>query len=201
MNFSKFEFSIFALINKYIMKKLVLLLFFFTLTMHSQVGIGTTTPNASSILDVTSTTNGILVPRLTSAQRIAIASPAQSLMVYDTDVDLYYYFSVSNNSWTAVNVGSVKNIATTLYTISVADNGRILDFSAATTITVTIPDTLPIGFQASITQSGTGNAALVASGSMILNNRYGGTQTSGQWAKIGLEVRAINSTVISGDVK
>lgn len=183
------------------MTKFFLIFIFFTFSCIAQVGIGTITPNATSILDISSTTNGILVPRLTSAQRIAISGPAQSLMVYDTDVDLYYYFSVSNNSWTAINVGSVKNIASTSYTLSAIDNGRILDFSAGTTITLTIPDTLPTGFQVSITQSGFGNVTLVASGAMILNNRYGGTQTSGQWAKIGLEVRALNSAVISGDVK
>jgi hypothetical protein len=183
------------------MKKTLLLFLFLSTTIYAQVGIGTTTPNSSSILDVTSTTNGILVPRLTSIQRMAIVSPAQSLMVYDTDVDLYYYFSVSNNSWTAINVGSINNIAATSYTLSAIDNGRILDFSAASTTTLTVPNTLPTGFQVSITQSGLGNVTLVASGGMVLNNRYGGTQTSGQWSKIGLEVRATNSTVISGDVK
>lgn len=183
------------------MKKTLLLFLLLSSTIYSQVGIGTTTPNSSSILDVTSTTNGILVPRLTSAQRIAITGPAQSLMVYDTDVDLFYYFSISNNSWTAINVGSIKNIAASSYTLSAIDNGRILDFSAGTSIALTIPDILPTGFQVSITQSGLGNVVLVASGAMVLNNRYGGTQTSGQWAKIGIEVRATNSVVISGDVK
>lgn len=183
------------------MKKSILFFIFFSFSAFAQVGIGTTTPNSSSILDVTSTTNGILVPRLTSLQRMAVVSPAQSLMVYDTDVDLYYYFSVSNNSWTAINVGSIKNITATSYTLSAIDNGRILDFSAATIVTLTVPNTLPTGFQVSITQSGIGNVTLVANGGMVLNNRYGGTQTSGQWSKIGLEVRASNSAVISGDVK
>lgn len=183
------------------MKKTILIFIFLSFSTFAQVGIGTTTPNASSILDVTSTTNGILVPRVTSAQRIVIASPAQSLMVYDTDVDLFYYFSVSNNSWTAINVGSINNISTTSYILSAQDNGRILDFSAASTVTLSVPSILPIGFQVSITQSGLGNVTLVSTGGMVLNNRYGGTQTSGQWAKIGLEVRASNSAVISGDVK
>ncbi len=180
------------------------ILFFLLLTsssIFSQIGIGTTAPNSSSILDVTSSTKGILVPRLTSTQRVSIASPAQSLMVYDTDVDLFYYFSVSNNSWTAINVGSINNISATSYTLSAVDNGRILDFSAATTVTLNVPNTLPTGFQVSVTQSGLGYVILVGSGGMLLNNRYGGTQTSGQWAKIGLEVRALNSAVISGDVK
>jgi hypothetical protein len=183
------------------MNKILSFFLLISSTIFSQVGIGTTAPNVTSIFDVTSSTKGILVPRLTSTQRVAIASPAQSLMVYDTDVDLFYYYSISNNSWTAINVGSINNISATSYTLSTLDNGRILDFSAATNVTLTVPNTLPTGFQVSITQSGLGNVFLVASGGMVLNNRYGGTQTSGQWAKIGLEVRASNSTVISGDVK
>jgi len=47
------------------------------------VGIGTNSPGSSAMLDVSSTTKGLLVPRMTSAQRSAIVSPANGLMVYD----------------------------------------------------------------------------------------------------------------------
>src|SRR6476661_246242 len=49
------------------------------------VGIGTTTPHASAALDVNSTSKGLLFPRLTQAQRDAIASPAAGLTIYQTD--------------------------------------------------------------------------------------------------------------------
>ena len=67
------------------------------------VGVGTTTPAASAVLDVTSTTKGVLLPRMTAAQRDAIASPAQNLLVFQTDgtPGLYYY---SNTAW--VNLGT-----------------------------------------------------------------------------------------------
>jgi len=48
------------------------------------VGIGTTTPAASAILDITSTTQGVLFPRMTTTQINAIASPANGLTVYNT---------------------------------------------------------------------------------------------------------------------
>jgi hypothetical protein len=69
----------------------VSMLFFLILTTNvfAQVGIGTVTPNASSVLDITSTTQGMLTPRMTTAQRTAIASPADGLMVYDTDLKLF----------------------------------------------------------------------------------------------------------------
>src|SRR3990170_7484618 len=49
------------------------------------VGVGTTTPSASARLDISSTTQGLLIPRVTTAQRNAIVNPAQGLMVYDLD--------------------------------------------------------------------------------------------------------------------
>jgi hypothetical protein len=52
------------------------------LTSGGNVGIGTTSPNASALLDITSTTKGFLPPRMTGAQAEAIATPATGLMVY-----------------------------------------------------------------------------------------------------------------------
>jgi len=87
---------------------------FLSLNTFGQVGINTTTPNASSILDITSTTRGVLVPRMTQAQRNVIASPATSLLIYQTDngPGFYYYngsswVSFANSGWsTAGNTGT-----------------------------------------------------------------------------------------------
>ena len=77
------------------------LLFFMTITtnMFAQVGIGTITPHASSVLDVSSTTQGMLTPRMTTAQRVAIVSPADGLMVYDTDLKSLYHYNITTISW------------------------------------------------------------------------------------------------------
>lgn len=48
------------------------------------LGIGTSSPNASAILDVQSTTKGVRMPNMTTTQKNAIASPAAGLMVFDT---------------------------------------------------------------------------------------------------------------------
>jgi len=48
------------------------------------IGIGTATANGSAILDLTSTALGLLLPRMTTAQMTAIASPAEGLLVWDT---------------------------------------------------------------------------------------------------------------------
>jgi len=73
----------------------LLVLFGGTLLAQNNVGIGTISPNASSILDLTSTDKGMLVPRLTTLQRNAVVSPAQGLLVYDTDVQCFFYFESS----------------------------------------------------------------------------------------------------------
>jgi hypothetical protein len=66
------------------MKKIttLLLALLFTATTFTQVGIGTTTPNASSALDISATTKGLLLPRMTAIERDAISSPAQGLIIF-----------------------------------------------------------------------------------------------------------------------
>jgi hypothetical protein len=74
---------------------LICILFFSHPKANAQqnVGIGTTTPNSTAILDLTATNKGLLVPRMTTAQRIAIVAPATGLLVYDTSLNQFWYFN------------------------------------------------------------------------------------------------------------
>jgi FG-GAP repeat len=78
------------------MKKQILLLnliMFISIYGRTQnVGIGTNTPNQSAVLDVNSSSKGILFPRVTIAQRNAIQNPAIGLMVFDVEKNVPYYF-------------------------------------------------------------------------------------------------------------
>jgi len=71
---------------------------------QQNVGIGTTTPAASAALDITSTTSGFLPPRVTAAQLIAISSPVEGLLVYQTDGSKGYYYFISG-MWTTLTDG------------------------------------------------------------------------------------------------
>ncbi len=59
--------------------------------------------DASAMLDVTSTSKGILIPRMTTSERTAISSPATGLLVYDTDFNTFWYYA--NSAWN--NLSSV----------------------------------------------------------------------------------------------
>jgi hypothetical protein len=56
----------------------------------------------TAILDVTSTTQGVLIPRMTSAQRTAILAPATGLLVYQSDGTTGFYF-YNGAAWTSLN--------------------------------------------------------------------------------------------------
>ena len=73
-----------------------LLLLLVIITLKAQVGIGITTANSSAQLDITSTNKGLLVPRMTMAQRNLILTPATGLMIFQTDnTQGFYYFNGS----------------------------------------------------------------------------------------------------------
>ena len=60
---------------------------------NGNIGFNTDTPNATALLDMTSTTLGFLAPRMTTAQRDAIASPATGLQVYNTTTNTHDYYN------------------------------------------------------------------------------------------------------------
>lgn len=68
------------------------------------VGIGTTSPHPSAILDVSSATKGVLIPRLSQSQRDAVGSPAAGLLIYQTDgtAGFYYY---NGSAWQVLGAG------------------------------------------------------------------------------------------------
>jgi len=67
---------------------------------NGSLGIGTTTPNTSSILDLTSTSKGFLPPRMTNVQITGITSPPEGLTIYSTDAKTLVFYN--GTSWQKV---------------------------------------------------------------------------------------------------
>lgn len=76
---------------------------------NAQVGVGIVTPDASAQFQVESTTKGMLVPRMTAAQRAAIASPATGLLVFQTDAPAGFYYNKGTSGspvWQMIGTGA-----------------------------------------------------------------------------------------------
>lgn len=98
------------------MKKIIIVIaVFFSVQIYAQTGIGTTTPDPSAKLEVSSTNKGFLPPRVTLTgymDNTTIPNPATGLLVYNTgtNVDLaagYYYWNGA--SWATIATASSPN--------------------------------------------------------------------------------------------
>jgi hypothetical protein len=107
------------------MKKVIyIFLFISSFISLAQVGVGTTTPKTTSILDVTSTEKGILIPRMTENQRNNIISPEKSLLIFNTTSNSFEYNSGNNSSKSWTSIKSYGNSPSVKYS-SVASTDNI----------------------------------------------------------------------------
>jgi hypothetical protein len=106
--------------------------------LNAQTGIGTTTPNASARLEVAATDKGFLLPRMTAAQRGLIPSPANGLLVYQTDATNGFYVNTGTPAapiWTRVGMDWVRtgnDLSYTLGNVSTTGNLTGGNVSAST---------------------------------------------------------------------
>jgi hypothetical protein len=117
------------------MKNILVLLFICCLTSIAaaqQTAINTTgaSADASAILDISSNTQGLLIPRMTDVQRTAIATPATGLLVYQTTAPQGFYY-YSGTVWEALN-GNLHyltgNTPTAAITVGTTNNAQPLIF-------------------------------------------------------------------------
>ena len=178
-------------------KQFVLILaLLFSLNVISQTGIGTTTPNASAKLEIAATDKGFLPPRVALTATNAFspitgtAASAAGLLVYNTAtagstpnnvVPGYYYWN--GTSWIQIANGLIIDSSkSSSFTLAATDNNKIFFINAASTVTVTVSNTLPIGFSCQFIQVGNGMITLLGSG-VTLNSAN------------GLSSRIINSAI------
>lgn len=71
----------------------IVLFLIFTLSISAQIGIDNPSPDAKALVDMQSTNKGLLIPRVTTGERIALGSGApESLMVYDTELHAFFFY-------------------------------------------------------------------------------------------------------------
>ena len=187
------------------MKKILLFSLLFVSTISfSQVGIGTTAPNSSAALDVTSRTKGLLPPRLTEGEMNTIATPANGLIVFCTDCTPTGIYTYNSPSWSALGgataatvsatcTGFVGNycsatLSGTTYVVTMKNNDfsakQVTPSTADLTLSgltgVTVASVSPIPVQ-----------TIIAGASLVITYTISGTPAAagtltGTWAKQGL---------------
>ncbi len=174
------------------------------------VGIGTNSPNGSSMLEINATNKGVLIPRVTltgSTDATTIATPATSLLVYNTAttsdvVPGYYYNSGTSGSpvWIRLNTSSL---------VTGANSGETLNWNSSNSKwQITGTSALALGNQAGLTSQGSqavalgGYAGNITQGNYAVALGYGagnsnqGTNAVALGTNTGQLSQAANSTAI-----
>ena len=99
-----------------------------SLMTRAQVGIGTTTPSANSVLDVTSPNKGLMLPRLTDTS--TVSNPSAGLMIYDMNADAPSFHD--GVKWNSVAAASAQMMMNDSITYTITSPARMLGFVAGT---------------------------------------------------------------------
>ncbi|WP_395617824.1 hypothetical protein [Aquirufa sp.] len=194
------------------MKRLIVLFLLITFYGQAQTGIGTTTPNASAKLDVTATDRGFLPPRvaLTAANVFTpitgTSSAAAGLLIYNTAtagtvpnnvVPGYYFWN--GTAWIQISNGLIVDASkTSSFSIVAADNNKLFLINSSTSVTVTVPSGLPIGFACQFIQTGAGAVILLGGSGVTLNSANGLTSRAANSA-VGLVMSSSTLGYVFGD--
>lgn len=85
---------------------------------------------------------------------------------------------------------TIKTVSAGTYTVLSADTGLVLEFTNAGGCTVTLPNSLSVGFNCAIVQAGTGQVTLTTGSGGTLRQADSYTKTAKQWAELTLRVRS-----------
>lgn len=155
---------------------------------QGQVGIGINTPDASAALDLTSTSRGLLTPRMSAAQRLAIPAPAEGLIVHQTDSPvsgvglgtLLGLYQFCGSQWVLLKADNLGNHTATknlnMATYSLVGNGgsQGLQISNAGVITATALSGTGIRMVVTDASGNLGSQALpIASSGTTSTDAYG----------------------------
>jgi len=122
-------------------------------------------------------------------------NPNNGVMVFRPYIDVpgiladQYQFTTE-----AINTQSAAS-----YTLKTSDNGKVLVFTSGSSVTLTIPSGLSVGFNCSIVQYGAGQVTVSAGAGTTLRLRSSANKTGGQYAVASLISVVLNEYLFAGD--
>ena len=97
-------------------------------------------------------------------------------------------------------ISSAVTVAATTYTLSASDNKKVIIFTSASAVTVTVPSGLGTGFTVDCYQNGAGQVIFVGSGGVTVQNAFGLTKTRTQYSGVSVYIPNATDANLVGDV-
>lgn len=177
------------------------ILILFTFFGQAQVSINSVSAPAhnSAMLDITSNQKGMLLPRMTLAERNLIPSPANSLLIYQTDNNAGYYYNAGTSAspnWQAINAQSNGfKIPINSIPITISSPGSYIvtgNLSGTGGINITSSNvSIDLNFYSLTGSVGNTTAGIKANGSLKSINVFNGTIQN--WSESGIDASSANA--------
>jgi hypothetical protein len=166
--------------QRFLIMTVAFVLTFLTQGFSQNVSINTTgdAADASAMFDISSTNRGLLIPRMTQTQRDAISSPANALLIYQTDGTRgFYYYSSFSSSWALLGGAIPGTVTSVSVTTANGVSGTVATNTTTPAISLTLGAITPI----SVTASGsiTGSNVLSTNATDIAGKLTGNTAITG----------------------
>jgi hypothetical protein len=143
----------------------------------SGVKVGTDgSADPSSVMDVTSTTKGVLIPRMTTTQMNAISSPANGLLIYNTTSLANYFYNGS--VWANVGGAGAGTVTSVTVTPSNGVSGTVANSTTTPAISLTLGAITPTTVNGNTITTGTGTLTVVSTATVTGNNTGNVTLTT-----------------------
>ena len=119
-----------------------------TVIATAQIGLGTPNPDGSSLLDISSTSKGLLIPRMTKNQRDLISSPAKGLMIFNTDTNQLEINRGTSvvKTWTVISNGAPTSLHNSVFEIGNVTTDSTIDVLAPAMTLTPVAGTYSVSF-------------------------------------------------------
>jgi hypothetical protein len=166
-----------------------------------------TTSAADDVLPIVDDTTGTPTTKHITVANLMVAAPVQSVAGRDgvvtlsnTDISGLGTAATSASTDFSPAFFSTVSETTTARTLSDSDNGKVIVCSNASSINITVPDTLTSGFSCTIVQSGAGQVTIATSGSATIFGYSGNLSTAGQYASLNIIPTGSNAYLVEGEL-